>query len=320
MTVCFQGKKAISKKDSDKRSIDFIEIISKITKFDCKPQAIIFPGGFFFLNHHIGNLDFANRKRVIEASPIGAVCQNSVDILKSSLREPLLVVGIDTRRKARPGCSPDNGDQLCVAVDKKGVVGIGRKIFPDDYERSDYVTYADDFRGRGRIIRLPDGRKAVLCACYDMFGIAESGAHVTKRTKNIEYIGDGKAPVIEPSGQMQAEIRDSLVRTWADMLKREEVSVGFAAIHQFDRPGRDLYWQRHGIAVASAALGGGLAIGAAHFVEHLPVADKSTLAAFGVPHSHLAAGLHRKHYAVQPIDSLYVKTTHGRALLRTFIA
>lgn len=317
-TVCFHGKKTISKKGNEKRSADFLEVMSKINQLTNQPHTIIFPGGFFYLSQHVGHLGFEDRKSVIEASPIGAACQNGLALLNTPLWKPLLVVGIDSAKKARQGCSADNGDQLCVAFNNTGVAGIGRKIFPDDYELLDYVTYADDFRGQTRIVCLPDGRKAVLCACYDMFGIAETPEHVTKRTKNIKYVGEGNVLVADPDEPGHREVRDGLVRKWADMLKRENVSVGLAAIHQFDQPGRDLYWQRHGVAVASASLNGGLALGAAHFVERLPEADKSTLAAVGVPQSHLADGLNRKPHAMKPIESLHIDTPNGSALIRTF--
>ncbi len=317
-TVCFHGKKTISKKGNEKREADFIEVMSKINQLTSQPQAIIFPGGFFYLSQHIGHLSFEDRKQVIEASSIGEVCQKGLAVLNTPLPGPLLVVGIDSPKKARQGCSADNGDQLCVAFDNTGVVGIGRKIFPDDYELFDYVAYAGDFREPTRVVQLPDGRKAVLCACYDMFGIAESPEHTTKRTKNIKYVGEGDRLVADTDEPGHAEVRDGLVREWADMLKRENVSVGLAAIHQFDLPGRDLYWQRHGVAVASATLNGGLALGAAHFVERLPEANKSTLAAEGVPQSHLADGLNRKHHAMKPIESLHVDTPHGSALIRVF--
>jgi len=49
-------------------------------------------------------------------------------------------------------------------------------------------------------------------------------------------------------------------------------------------------WQRHGIATASAALGGGLVAAGAHF-ESLPRrAEVQTLCSMDVPREHLQAG------------------------------
>ena len=35
------------------------------------------------------------------------------------------------------------------------------------------MCFEDDFLAKERIVLLPSGRSAVLCACYDMFGVAE---------------------------------------------------------------------------------------------------------------------------------------------------
>ncbi|MBF0515475.1 MAG: hypothetical protein HQK81_15640 [Desulfovibrionaceae bacterium] len=159
-----------------------------------------------------------------------------------------------------------------------------------------------------------------MCACYDMFGVAESPQYTTKRTRNIKFVGHGTEIIAATGEEGFNDTRAGLIRNWAAMLKRKRVSVALGAIHQFNRPGLDKYWQRHGIAVASAALGGGVAIGAAHFVEQLPAPGKSTLAAAGVPRSHLREGLHRRHHAIEPVKSVLVGTSHGDALIRVFAA
>jgi len=319
MTVCFRGKKSTSKR-SNKVKIDvYLEIIQTICQTQHHAQAIVFPGGYFFLDRHVGHLNYTERKQAIASSSIGSAINKGCSLLSASLRSPpMVIVGIDSAKKPRHGYTSDNGDQLCVAFHKTEIKGIGRKVFPDDYELYDYVTYADDFRRSDRIITLPDGRRAVLCACYDMFGIAESHNRATKRTRNIKYIGEGNDIIAATGEEGFAEVRARLVREWASMLKREKVSVGLAAIHQFDRPGLDKYWQRHGIGVASAALRGGLALGAAHFIERLPPHDKSTLAAVNVPRYHLNDGTFRRHYAIQPIHSMHVETSHGSALIRVY--
>jgi hypothetical protein len=67
-----------------------------------------------------------------------------------------------------------------------------------------------------------------------------------------------------------------------------KVAVGLGAIHNFRKPGRDNFWQRYGIQACSAALGSGLAVGAAHFLERLPGISKSTLAAANFPETYLS--------------------------------
>jgi len=97
--------------------------------------------------------------------------------------------------------------------------------------------------------------------------------------------------------------------------------MALACIHNFDAPGRDSYWQRHGIAYASAALGGGLALGAAHFNYTLPAAGSSTLAAFKVRRSHLSAGAHRPAHRHEALASVFIEgdgRDKPRALIRLF--
>ena len=307
-----------SASDNERKQSLFVEVLEACSRIRYPLQAILFPGGYFFLNKHVGHLSHAERVRAIEDSPVGEACRAGLAKLADTpLRDALLVVGIDTAKKPRRGYPPDKGDQLCVAFNQTGVIGIGRKVFPDGFEREDYVVYADDFTSPHRLVRLADGRKAILCACYDMFGVAESAENVTKRTRNIMYIGEG-AEVLAAGEKGFAEARARLVGAWASMIEREKVSVGLAAIHQFKRPGVDLFWQRHGLATASAALKGGLAIGAAHFTEYLPDTDKSTLAARGVPKSHLNQGLHRSAHRLTPVDSWSVNTDHSQALIRVF--
>jgi hypothetical protein len=74
------------------------------------------------------------------------------------------------------------------------------------------------------------------------------------------------------------EVRHRCIQQWDLLLRSRGPSVAIAAIHSFNRPGLDGFWQRHGIATASAALEGGLALGAAHFRDSLPQPSHSTLA------------------------------------------
>jgi hypothetical protein len=95
-------------------------------------------------------------------------------------------------------------------------------------------------------------------------------------------------------------------------------ALALAAVHGFEMPGRDGYWQRHGMACAAAALGGA-AIGAAHFEDCQPEPEASTLAAAGVPKAYLKAGSHRRLHAEPPIESLTIrKGGRSAALVRLF--
>jgi hypothetical protein len=117
-----------------------------------------------------------------------------------------------------------------------------------------------------------------------------------------------------------------LVAEWRQLLASQRVDVALTAVHRFQQPGRDIFWQRHGLATASAALDGGLAVGAAFFTNRLPDGRSrwsSPLAACGVPREHLEHGLHRPARRFEPAAML---TIHGRrngkprALVRLFDA
>jgi hypothetical protein len=135
----------------------------------------------------------------------------------------------------------------------------------------------------------------------------------------VRYLDDGPNVHDPPSPARRRE----LLGEWRRLIVGNKVDVALAAIHEFEAPGRDSYWQRHGIAFASAALGGGLALGAAHFRNALPEAEASTLAAFGVGRRHLTLGAHRTACQHHPIAS-FIMEGDGRekpaAIARLFEA
>lgn len=152
-------------------------------------DAVLFPGGFVILPEYVGNLPHERRVEVIMASEVGKACLDAARRLNASCPGALLVVGIDS---VSPGPG-DYGDQLCVAFAAHGIAGIGRKVFPVDAdsngaEIAPLVCYAEDFDSPHRIVRLRSGRNALLCNCYDVFGVAERPDHPTCRTRYIRDI------------------------------------------------------------------------------------------------------------------------------------
>jgi hypothetical protein len=115
-----------------------------------------------------------------------------------------------------------------------------------------------------------------------------------------------------------AELRRNAISRWDKFRQTNRIDLAISAIHGFRKPGRDVYWQRHGLTAASAGLGGGLAIGAAHFNEQLPAPHKSTLAAAGVPKSEATKGFHRHSYSLEPIDHMTVSSGQLKALVRLY--
>jgi hypothetical protein len=133
----------------------------------------------------------------------------------------------------------------------------------------------------------------------------------------IRAVRQGNEQVTERDEGFRA-LRDGGLAAWAEMLAEQKPDVLLASIHAFERPGLDGYWQRHGIARASASFNGALTLGAAHFLERLPD-EGSTLAACGVPRTALSAGVSRRAYSLSPVRSLAFTAKDGTpALLRLF--
>lgn len=147
------------------------------------------------------------------------------------------------------------GDQLCVAWTADGVAGIGRKVFPVAAETDQFVCFEDDYRAKERLVHLPSGRSAILCACYDMFGVAERPGRRGVQAKTIRRISSHGDEVDQSSGASFRELREKCLAEWDALLTVNQVSVGLGAIHGF-KQNSTAYWQKHGVATCSASLGG----------------------------------------------------------------
>ena len=206
------------------------------------------------------------------------------------------------------------------AFDAFGCVSAVRKIYPSDIDtngwgQAPYPVNASDFDDAGRAVRLPNGVVAELATCYDAFAFAERLLGPTANRRHIRYGHvDGRHPKYLSLAQ-----RDQLMESYLYALDRRTPSLILVGIHGFEQPGRDGYWQRNGIATASAAMNGIPCIGAAHYAEALPSPQSTSLAARSVPQSHLWSGSKRQAYALQPDTWLYVRVgTKPVLLLRRF--
>lgn len=336
-TVCIRGSPARSRRENPAR-IDLVRAVAdqigRRARRDPRwggLDALVLPGGYFRLRQNAGCTGFAARVAALDEAGLVAPLR---DLARSMDESPriCLVGGADgpDGDKARASGSPGGGDQLCAAWQAAGVVGIGRKIFPvweaypksRDYEGDRYVCCADDYGTDDRIVVLPSRRAAVLCACYDMFGVADCAEKADTRARKIQHL-QTSAGILDreaaADGDAFGRALDDCIERWRTLLPRRSVSVALVAVHEF--PGTSSsFWQRHGVAGASAALGGGLAICAAHF-RTLPSAwDRSTLAARDVPRRHLRQGQERRAHSLAPIDGFHVAATSGAegALVRLY--
>lgn len=311
VSVCVRGGSSKNQEQNTRKIKILKNIENKILNSSWENiNCIVFPGGFFHLSSYVGDLSYIDRCKAVAEADFYEISIQVCTVLEQANPGILLFIGIDTIPKDKYGY-----DQLCVALSKNGIVGIGRKIFPTQEEGASYICYADDFSTHHRIVKLPSGRKAVLCACYDLFGIAETTSNVTKRTKNIRNIQSGRQLLELSKTANFKQIRNKCINEWSILLKEQQVNTGIATIHGFRKPGLDGFWQRHGIATASSALKEGLAIGASHFEDRLPAVGKSTLTSFCVEKSHLTSGLHRKTHRQPPNDKVFVND----AIVRLFI-
>jgi hypothetical protein len=145
----------------------------------------------------------------------------------------LIVVGIDSV----PYSSSDHGDQLCVAFSSFGLVGIGRKVWPVDGDtnwdgRPPAVCYPADFSSPQRIVTLANGSRALLCACYDVFGVAEAIVGPTARLRYIRYLAPDQR--YDSAGAGFVAVRRRLVAEWGQLLVDRQVDVALTAVHRFE--------------------------------------------------------------------------------------
>lgn len=326
-TVCALGRTTKHPKHNG-RSIRLLDQVvdAVISCVDWHPvDAIVFPGGFFRSPVYVGNQFHSERAAALEATDFGRAVMAAAYRLDAAVPSALIVVGIDSV----PYSSEDQGDQMCVAFSPYGVIGIGRKVWPADGDtnwdgRPPVVCYPADFGSPHRIVTLANGSRALLCACYDVFGVAEANIGPTARIRYIRYLAADQR--YDGTDADFVAARRRLVVEWGQLLADQRVDVALAAVHRFQQPGRDIFWQRHGLATASAALGGGLAVGAAFFTDRLPDSLgrwSSPLAACGVPMEHLEQGLHRPARRFEPITALTIngrRNRKPRALVRLFDA
>lgn len=326
VNVCLNSKCAVETDTKERNKIlkKVVEDICNGLREPVELDAILFPGCFWQHSTYIGNRSYRDRKAELGKTKFSeAVVREAKKLETAGFGTPLIVAGVDTvqiERKKAPGFDirmtkyykkarafnkrPQNkeihGDQLCVAWSAKGIVGIGRKVFPvapelyakepEDFPEDDavdapyYVTYAKDFCDPKRVVELSSGRKAVLCACYDIFGCSERYSQNKTRTKMIEWLVDESGRVIHLPDEKD------ITRNYVEQFQKliDDVDTALVAAHSFDRGSKANYFERHGIAAASAALNSGMVVGAAHFKKCLPSkSDIATLVANNVPKSYL---------------------------------
>ena len=234
VTVCVLGRKPTRVKHNG-RSIQLLDQVvdAVISRVDWHPvDAIVFPGGFFRSPVYVGNRSHSERAAAIEAFDFGQAVIAATYRLDAAHPGALVVVGIDSV----PYTSDDHGDQLCVAFSPYGVIGIGRKVWPADGDtnwdgRPPVVCYPADFGSPHRVVTLANGSRALLCACYDVFGVAEAIIGPTARIRYIRYLTPDQR--YDGAGAGFVAVRQRLVTGWGQLLANQRIDVALTAVHRF---------------------------------------------------------------------------------------
>ena len=293
VTFCTQGKDIQSSSENKTRLALMQQVAENLAQIpEWHPiDAVLFPGGF------LENLPKTAADRFL-----AKIAAHSPDAH--------LVVGLDRK-----------GEQLAVAFNRHGAAGRARKIFPVDEDiNGDLGTvmtlHEKDFSDKKRLITLANGEKALLCVCYDMFGISDTLRSKQEKLRKAVLVRDANGNL--STSQDKKKTLSRAFDAHRALIEKEHPGLALATIHRFEKQGREIFWQRHGIASASAALGGGLALGAAH-IETLPLNPSAMpLASVGVPKNHLESGMQRQAHTAKPLGEKIIHSDKGSGLLRLF--
>lgn len=147
-------------------------IVSFLTLQHLEGGIVIFPAGMFFTDAKAPSSIY-HQLEIAIVSHLNSIGKNIV-----------ICFGIDGSID-REGYARD---QVAIAIDKSGIIALGRKYYPASAERG-HVNLAEDFNiiedGKSRIFTFNEARY-YLAVCYDSFGI-----------KNLNIPNPGVDAVIE---------------------------------------------------------------------------------------------------------------------------
>jgi hypothetical protein len=279
-------------------------------------EAIVFPGGFFRLKRVISLVTLKKRFSLFLKTSLAGDILSAAATLEERWPGVALIIGLDS-----DAFDADiGGDQLVAVWQQGALVTLTRKAFPVDGDTNGrntkgkepvFFVVADDADDPSRCITLSNGARALILSCYDAFAVRGLYGRRHLDLAAIRLLSTSEGRPHEPSANQK---RDH-VKRWLAFLDSHPPDLALIAIHRFRQPGQDGYWQRHGIAGASAALRGAPVIGAAHFKRALPPDfSASPLAAADVPLAHLEHGPHRKAHSVKPNDAFTLRDAQGEAV------
>ena len=297
VTLCVSGRDKKSRVD-EKEHLALLEAM--VEELEKNPQwapvdAVVLPGGFLFEDNTVAEAIMKGAPEALQHSVLEKVAQLAKRLDKWSPGVQI-ITGVDTSDYQAHG-QKMGGHQLSFAFNRQGVSGYARKTFlvGEDYDGKlapPMMTREKDFDDEHRIISLANGSKALLCVCYDIFGIGDAARNKPQRLSHTVKIEDREGRL-----HTGRDIRPVLRRSFdafRALLEKEQPDTAITVIHRFRHSGAESFYQRHGIATASAGLGGGFSIAAAH-IENLPDnPEKMCLMSSGVGQAHLEMAGHRE--------------------------
>jgi len=318
--VCVTGRPCTQARFNEQRLELIALVVREISRRGwTELDALLFPAGFLRSDAWFGPLHPLDREHELDASDFADALRFAARRLDRRSPGCQIIVGLDSR-KPNWGF---RGDQLVVAFNALGVTGSARKIFPVDgdthgWGRAPYLLFEHDPGDERRVIRLANGAEALLSVCYDAFVLSELQIGPTSKRRALRYVSDES----DRWRWFERGEADAYLGRLQSLLSRVRPTVHLVSLHGFEAPGRELRWQRHGIASASAALNGALTVGAGHYNHGLPEDIRThSLAAQHVGEKHLRQGPHRRAHVRPAQDGFHVRLPNSRlqALIRLFI-
>jgi len=302
-SLCLQGHPSTSSAQNQQRAA-LLDMSCKLhdESSDNSISTFVLPGGTFWGNGALFEMPPNERRQVVQRSDWAQTVMNTIP------HDMAVVTGLDIT-------APQEGEphaQYSVYLTKKGVQAVSRKIFPTKGEiKQGAFVLSTDYADTSRIVRTSVTKNSVIMhTCYDLFGSVDVLSGKTKPTR----LSHTAAP--DDRSKMQCYQAFQGMLTGYDMTCDDLVTVN---IHDFKQPGRDIFYQRHGIASASAAFDGALVIGAAHFTSTLPASrSQSPLSAVGVAKDHLTARFHRQAHPYYAVSHSMIETNTQKGILRVF--
>ena len=265
------------------------EISERLMEQQPPVDAMVLSGGYFVQpakpNCYL-DLSFKDRCGLLREAKFAQDLAEAAKTLDSRRPGALLIFGVDTDGPKNP-----MGDQLCVAWSAEGPVGIGRKVLPTESEgKCGFIINLDDYGTKKRVVSIGDTR-VLLCACYDGYGISNQ----PDKSKYVSHISVAGNLVSKQDAEFRELLQFGLSK-WRKLVGKANAAA--VAIHQFRETSKGSfstnYWRRHGIATASAKLGGGWVVAGANFQGRVPGPGADILATQVVPESYLQQGSGRK--------------------------